>query len=178
MKMIKKKDNTKEMYSINANNCGLRPLASNQSVTRIVGGVQALNGDWPWQIIMFYNGGFTCGGSIINSMWVITAGIKCMTHFVFKKKTFHKFKNKFLRIFFKAHCVEGRSSVLSSFSIGLGYWDRQNVSSWSVLKQVTRIIIHPSYITNTYANDIALMKLDVSFKKNILTVYSRFSLYF
>jgi hypothetical protein len=77
---------------------------------------------------------------------------------------------------FKAHCVEGRSSVLSSFSIGLGYWDRQNVNSWSVLKKVTRIIIHPSYNTNTLANDIALMKLDVSFK-NTLTVYSRFSFY-
>ena len=62
------------MYSINANYCGLRPVISNQTVTKIVGGVQALNGDWPWQIIMFYNGGFTCGGSIINSMWVITAG--------------------------------------------------------------------------------------------------------
>jgi hypothetical protein len=63
-----------EMYSINANNCGQRPLVRNQTVLKIVGGVQALNGDWPWQIIMFYNGGFTCGGSLINSLWVVTAG--------------------------------------------------------------------------------------------------------
>ena len=62
------------MYSINANNCGQRPLISNQTVSKIVGGVQALNGDWPWQIIMLYNGGFTCGGSLINSLWVVTAG--------------------------------------------------------------------------------------------------------
>jgi secreted trypsin-like serine protease len=62
------------MYSINANNCGLRPLVSGRTILKIVGGVQATNGDWPWQIIMFYNGGFTCGGSVINSMWVITAG--------------------------------------------------------------------------------------------------------
>ena len=62
------------MFTLNANNCGLRPLALNQTVSRIVGGVQAINGDWPWQIIMYYNGGFTCGGSLINSLWVITAG--------------------------------------------------------------------------------------------------------
>jgi secreted trypsin-like serine protease len=62
------------MYSINGNNCGQRPLGANKTVSRIVGGVQAQNGDWPWQIIMFYNGAFACGGSLINSMWVITAG--------------------------------------------------------------------------------------------------------
>ena len=72
--ILTKKVNSNDIYSINAANCGQRPLVSNQTVSKIVGGVQALNGDWPWQIIMFYNGGFTCGGSIINSLWVVTAG--------------------------------------------------------------------------------------------------------
>ena len=59
---------------INPSNCGLRPLASNKTVSRIVGGVQALNGDWPWQVALFHLAGFACGGSLINSQWVITAG--------------------------------------------------------------------------------------------------------
>ena len=59
---------------INPSNCGLRPLASNQIISRIVGGVQAFNGDWPWQVALFRLGGFACGGSLINSQWVITAG--------------------------------------------------------------------------------------------------------
>ena len=50
----------------------------------------------------------------------------------------------------------------SAFTIGLGYWDRQQPNSWSVLKTVTRIILHPSYDSSTTTNDIALMKLDVS----------------
>ena len=65
---------------------------------------------------------------------------------------------------YKAHCVYGRTSVPSYFTIGLGYWDRQQTNSWSVLKTVTRIIIHPSYDSSTTTNDIALMKLDVSYK--------------
>ncbi len=75
------------MYSINGNNCGIRPLVSNQTVTKIVGGVQAINGDWPWQIILFYKGNFYCGGSLINSMWVLTAG-----------RYFSRLKYLFLRI--------------------------------------------------------------------------------
>ena len=61
-------------YSINPNNCGIRPLAPKNSV-KIVGGTQAINGDWGWQIILFYSNSFTCGGSLINSLWIVTAGI-------------------------------------------------------------------------------------------------------
>ena len=67
-------NNKNEMYSINANNCGQRPLVSNKTILKIVGGIEALNGDWPWQIIMFYNGEFHCAGSLINSLWIVTAG--------------------------------------------------------------------------------------------------------
>ena len=62
------------MFSINPANCGLRPLQSNQLLTKIVGGVQALSGDWAWQIVMFFDGVFICGGSLINSLWIVTAG--------------------------------------------------------------------------------------------------------
>jgi hypothetical protein len=64
--------------------------------------------------------------------------------------------------------------VPSYFTIGLGYWDRQQTNSWSVLKTVTRIIIHPSYDSSTTTNDIALMKLDV---KVIFSYYSKFSVF-
>ena len=71
-------------------------------------------------------------------------------------KTFNFF------LFLKAHCVYGYSSDPSRFTIGLGYFDRNQLNSWSVIKRVTRIIIHASYNSNTVSNDIALMKLDVS----------------
>jgi secreted trypsin-like serine protease len=39
----------------------------------IVGGSDAYPGAWPWQIALFLNGRFQCGGTIIGSHWIMTA---------------------------------------------------------------------------------------------------------
>ena len=59
-----------DTISLNPSNCGQRPLL--QSI-KIVGGTQATAGDWGWQVLMLSNGGFSCGGSLINSQWIVTA---------------------------------------------------------------------------------------------------------
>ena len=38
-----------------------------------MGGTKSKAGNWGWQVAMKYNGGFLCGGSIINNQWIITA---------------------------------------------------------------------------------------------------------
>ena len=51
--------------------CGTRP-----GHTRIVGGVAAKPGAWPWQISMDYkgvSGNHWCGGSIVAPNWIVTA---------------------------------------------------------------------------------------------------------
>ncbi len=59
--------------SINPSNCGLRPLVNvNRDSPRIVGGEEAIKGDWGWTVAMKYNKGFMCGGSLLNSQWIIT----------------------------------------------------------------------------------------------------------
>uniref|UniRef100_A0A8C5Q8B3 Peptidase S1 domain-containing protein n=1 Tax=Leptobrachium leishanense TaxID=445787 RepID=A0A8C5Q8B3_9ANUR len=40
---------------------------------RIVGGENAVDGGWPWQIAVNYNGRFICGGSLISEQWVMSA---------------------------------------------------------------------------------------------------------
>ncbi|XP_038634666.1 transmembrane protease serine 4a isoform X3 [Scyliorhinus canicula] len=40
---------------------------------RIVGGTDATIDEWPWQISLQYKNQHLCGGSIINSQWVLTA---------------------------------------------------------------------------------------------------------
>uniref|UniRef100_A0A8C6VS36 Peptidase S1 domain-containing protein n=1 Tax=Naja naja TaxID=35670 RepID=A0A8C6VS36_NAJNA len=56
--------------------CGTRPLMKN--TTRIVGGLDAQLGGWPWQVsleLYHFGKGFlhVCGGSLINHNSVLTA---------------------------------------------------------------------------------------------------------
>uniref|UniRef100_A0A8C5QQU0 Peptidase S1 domain-containing protein n=1 Tax=Leptobrachium leishanense TaxID=445787 RepID=A0A8C5QQU0_9ANUR len=48
--------------------CGVPVVSS-----RIVGGENAQDGEWPWQIVVNYLGDFICGGSLINTQWVLSA---------------------------------------------------------------------------------------------------------
>ena len=49
--------------------CGNKPISS-----RIVGGIQAQKGEWPWQALLASPGGAQfCGGSLIADKWVLTA---------------------------------------------------------------------------------------------------------
>ena len=48
--------------------CGIRPSS------RIVGGVAAQHGDWPWQGMLRSSSGFPyCGGTLVAPQWFISA---------------------------------------------------------------------------------------------------------
>ncbi|XP_018423264.1 PREDICTED: chymotrypsinogen A-like isoform X1 [Nanorana parkeri] len=55
--------------------CGvpaIRPVVTGYA--RVVNGETAVSGSWPWQVSLQYTSGFHfCGGSLINSLWVVTA---------------------------------------------------------------------------------------------------------
>ncbi|PVD36148.1 hypothetical protein C0Q70_03121 [Pomacea canaliculata] len=50
--------------------CGV-PLVTDAH--RILGGQQASSGEYPWQVSLLYNGQHLCGGTIIDSQWILTA---------------------------------------------------------------------------------------------------------
>ncbi|CAM4626246.1 unnamed protein product [Leuciscus chuanchicus] len=108
------------------NVCGQAPLNN-----RIVGGVDAAEGSWPWQVSLHSStfGGHFCGGSLINNEWVLTA----------------------------AHCLPGVSA--SSLRVYLGRRTQQGVNTNEISRNVVTIIVHPSYDSNTHDNDIALLRL-------------------
>jgi len=106
--------------------CGIRPS------TRIVGGVAARHGDWPWQGMLRTSSGFPyCGGTLVAPQWLVSA----------------------------AHCVKGKSP--STVFVRLGAHKRtSNVGTEQDFK-VSKIISHPSYHSpKRYSHDIALLKLE------------------
>lgn len=96
----------------------------------ITGGYPIDIEDAPYQVSILRNGNHSCGGSILNERWVLTA----------------------------AHCLEGISIDRISIDIGLTYQNNpsSNVQSFGV----EEIIIHPEYDIIPNDSDIALVKVD------------------
>ncbi|XP_053311710.1 transmembrane protease serine 2 [Spea bombifrons] len=91
---------TSRGVSLRCIDCGVRQ--SSASSSRIVGGVTAQPGNWPWQVGLLSNFRFTCGGSIITSKWIVTA----------------------------AHCVEGSNANAGVWTVYYGsIYKGQGISS-------------------------------------------------
>ncbi|KAK7151499.1 hypothetical protein R3I94_007975 [Phoxinus phoxinus] len=112
-------------------NCGKKAFKS----SRVVGGEDAVVGEFPWQVSLHIkNMAHVCGASIISERWLVTA----------------------------AHCVQDDKIKYSQPStweayLGLHTQKDKQTATKRFLKQ---IIPHPSYNPYTYDNDIALMELD------------------
>lgn len=120
--------------SFNDPDCGRRicDIKGTTCNNKVVGGQRADPEDWGWQVAMLYNGRFTCGGSVLNKHWIITA----------------------------AHCVYGRTNP-NFYSFAFGLHDRTTPESWATTRSVSKVIMHPRYNPQNLQNDIALMKLSV-----------------
>ncbi|XP_053355742.1 ST14 transmembrane serine protease matriptase a [Clarias gariepinus] len=121
--------------------CGLHPFKT----SRIVGGLDATEGEFPWQVSLHIkNSIHVCGASLISENWLVTA----------------------------AHCVQDepkvRLSQPGSWEVYLGLHTQKQMDK-AEKRNLKRIIPHPSYNEYTFDNDIALMELDspVAFKDTI-----------
>ncbi|XP_061667144.1 serine protease 28-like [Syngnathoides biaculeatus] len=107
-----------------AQECGTAPLNS-----RIVGGVDAPAGAWPWQVSMHWRGVHVCGGNVIGREWVLTA----------------------------AHCIPSLDP--SPWLLYFGKQNQSTTSPNEVNRAVSQVIVHPEYDSFTRQNDVALMRL-------------------
>uniref|UniRef100_A0A669E2R9 Transmembrane serine protease 15 n=1 Tax=Oreochromis niloticus TaxID=8128 RepID=A0A669E2R9_ORENI len=99
---------------------------------RVVGGVNAEEGAWPWIVSLLWRGHHACGASVIGSDWLLTA----------------------------AHCVYGKNVDLQSWSAVLGLHAQNDQTSEAVqTRQVDRIVFNEQYNRRTKQADIAMMHL-------------------
>jgi secreted trypsin-like serine protease len=112
--------------------------ATDEERGKIVGGVPAQRGAYPFQVALFTtaNGkeGMMCGGSLVTMKWVLTA----------------------------AHCITKAAEndapypagMINVFAGGLGFGEGDRV-------RAARVIVHPGYTSKgLMANDIALLELE------------------
>ena len=71
--------------------CGQRSPNINNIGPYIINGQWAARGAWPWQIMLKLNGGFICGGVVLNSRWILTAAhcVEYVLLFFLLKPGFH-----------------------------------------------------------------------------------------
>ncbi|XP_036393692.1 transmembrane protease serine 5 [Megalops cyprinoides] len=119
---------TGKVIALKCFECGTRA-----KLPRIIGGVEATLGRWPWQVSLYYSNRHTCGGSIITSQWIVTA----------------------------AHCVHNyRLPQVSSWVVYAGIVTRSSVKlAQHTGYAVEKIIYNKNYNHRSHDNDIALMKL-------------------
>ncbi len=115
--------------------------------TRIVGGVTAAPGAWPWQVALidphyvrpnsdyYSNMSQFCGGTLIAPDWVLTA----------------------------AHCVLDYNELMSlaNLNVVVGLHDLKKPEAGYQQITVTQIIPHENYDSISEDNDLALLKLAV-----------------
>jgi len=124
--------------------CGRPSVPMSSAGQRIINGAVANPHSHPWQAyVTSTSERFTCGGTLINDQWVVTA----------------------------AHCVDSAQYNYRVF-LGNHNLPSTRGSNDGVRIDISRKVVHPEWNTRTFKNDIALLKLSrkVTLNNNIIPI--------
>uniref|UniRef100_A0A2K6GDY8 Serine protease 55 n=1 Tax=Propithecus coquereli TaxID=379532 RepID=A0A2K6GDY8_PROCO len=113
-----------------ASGCGERPTYEGRTRhSRIIGGLEAEVGEFPWQVSIQAENEHFCGGAILDKWWILTA----------------------------AHCLNSADISPTDLSVVVGTNDltRSRVE----VKRVTTMVLHKDFKKVNLDNDIALLLL-------------------
>uniref|UniRef100_A0A4X1VSZ0 Peptidase S1 domain-containing protein n=1 Tax=Sus scrofa TaxID=9823 RepID=A0A4X1VSZ0_PIG len=108
--------------------CGLQP--GWRTVGRIVGGVEAAPGEFPWQVSLRENNEHFCGAAVISARWLVSA----------------------------AHCFNEFQDP-TEWVVYAGTTYLSGLEASTVRARVVRIITHPLYNSDTADFDVAVLEL-------------------
>jgi hypothetical protein len=136
------------------NKCGLIPRSLTSS-SKIINGIEARPNGWPWLVSIgvryrssagvWQNRTHICGGTLIDSSHVLTAG-HCLEQ---------KIDDRFVPL------TSTNPTLESFFFLRIGIHDIRLTRTDEVYR-ARRIFTHEKFISSTFENDIALIRLDRS----------------
>lgn len=113
----------------------LAAISKRKDHGRIVGGAVAVPNSWPWQVAMLSSSGQQiCGGSILNSQFIMTAAHCCVAY--------------------------GANPSASTFKVRVGAHNIAANEPNARTLSLSKVIVHPSYASRPAAqNDFCLLRL-------------------
>ncbi|KAL7639944.1 UNVERIFIED_CONTAM: hypothetical protein RMT77_009357 [Armadillidium vulgare] len=117
-------------------NCACGPNNNQQS--RIMGGIEAEENEFPWLAAMYYMENLICSASLINNFYLITAA-HCFNMFRLKNDT----------------------SIIDirNITVVLGLHQREIFSEYKDVRPIIKLIIPEKYVCTNESHDLALIKM-------------------
>ncbi|XP_073899059.1 coagulation factor VII isoform X1 [Castor canadensis] len=114
--------------------CGKIPILEKRNTSRpqgrIVGGKVCPKGECPWQAVLTVNGKLLCGGTLLDTSWVVSA----------------------------AHCFD-KIQDWRNVSVVLGEHDLSEDEGEEQVQQIMQLIMPSKYVIGKTDHDIALLRL-------------------